>query len=116
MIDYIAAVIVPYMNEKRKHLGLDLKHVGLVILDEFKGQTTDKVLNLFQANNLMYVIVPPNCTDRLQPLDVSVNRAAKQFLRNKFENWYADQIIAQKDVGKEIQPVDEDVHCETCFC
>ena len=106
MIDYIAAVIVPYMNEKRKHLSLDLKHVGLVILGEFKGQTTDKVLNLLQANNLMYVIVPPNCTDHLQPLDISVNRAAKQFLRNKFENWYADQIIAQKDVGKEIQPVD----------
>ena len=54
----------------------------------------------------MYVIVPPNCTDHLQPLDVSVNRAAKQFLRKKFENWYADQITAQKDVGKEIEPVD----------
>ena len=106
MVDYIAAVIVPYMKEKRKHLGLDSKHVGLVILDEFKGQTTNKVLNLLQTNDLMYVIVPPNCTDRLQPLDVSVNRAAKQFLRNKFENWYADQIIAQKDVSKEIQPVD----------
>ena len=106
MVDYITAVIVPYMNEKRKHLNLDLKHVGLVILDEFKGQTTTKVLNLLQANNLMYVILPPNCTDRLQPLDISVNRAAKQFLRNKFENWYADQIVGQKDVGKEIQPVD----------
>ena len=54
----------------------------------------------------MYVIVPPNCTDRLQPLDVSVNRAAKQFLRTKFENWYTDQIVAQKDLGKEIEPVD----------
>ena len=62
--------------------------------------------SLLQANDLMYVIVPPNCTDRLQPLDVSVNRAAKQFLRNKFENWYADQIIAQKDVDEEIQLVD----------
>ena len=89
MVNYIAAVILPYMNEKRKHRSLDSKHVGLVILDEFKGQTTDKVLNLLQANDLMYVIVPPNCTDRLQPLDISVNRAAKQFL-SKLENWYAD--------------------------
>ena len=54
----------------------------------------------------MYVIVPPNCTDKLQPLYVSVNRAAKQFLRTKFENWYADQIVVQKDLGKEIEPVD----------
>lgn len=85
---------------------MDSKHTGLVILDEFKGQTTTRVLNLLQSNDFMYVIVPPNCTDRLQPLDVSVNRAAKQFLRSKFENWYADNIVAQKDTGKEIEPVD----------
>jgi len=73
MISYIESVIVPYMTEKRRQLGLDAKHTGLVILDEFKGQTTFRVLNLLQRNNLLYVIVPPNCTDRLQPLDVSVN-------------------------------------------
>ena len=106
MVDYITTVIVPYMNEKRRHLGLDPKHTGLVILDEFKGQTTEKVLKLLGANDLMFVIVPPNCTDRLQLFDVSVNQAAKQFLRTKFENWYADQIVAQKDVRKEIEPVD----------
>ena len=117
MVDYIAAVIVPYMKEKRKHLGLDSKHVGLVILDKFKEQTTDKVLNLLQTNDLMYVIVPPNCTDRLQPLDVSVNRAAKQFLRNKFENWYADQIIGSKGCQQGNSTCGyEDVHCEACFC
>ena len=106
MISYIEAVIVPYMAEKRKQLGLDPKHSGLVILDEFKGQTTSRVLNLLQSHNLFYVIVPPNCTDRLQPLDVSVNRAAKQFLRKKFENWYADNIVAQKDSSKVLEPVD----------
>ena len=77
MISYIEAVIVPYMVEKRKQLGLDSKHSGLVILDEFKGQTTNRVLNLLQRHHLFYVIVPANCTDRLQPLDVSVNRVAK---------------------------------------
>ena len=80
MISYIKSVIVPYLAEKRRQLGLDAKHTGLVILDEFRGQTTTRVLNLLQRNNLLYVIVPPNCTDCLQPLDVSVNWAAKQFL------------------------------------
>ena len=106
MVAYIESVIVPYMSQKRRQLGLDLKHTGLVILDEFKGQTTSRVLNLLQSNDLMYVIVPPNCTDRLQPLDVSVNRSAKQFLRSKFENWYADSIVAQKNTGKDVEPVD----------
>ena len=106
MISYIEAVIVPYMVEKRKQLGLDSKHNGLVILDEFKGQTTNRVLNLLQRHHLFYVIVLANCTDRLQPLDVSLNRAAKQFLRKKFENWYADNIVAQKNTRKELEPVD----------
>jgi len=105
MISYIKSVIVPYMTERRRQLGLDVKYSGLVILDEFKGQTTARVLNLLLHNNLLYVIVLPNCTDRLQPLDVSVNRAAKQFLRSKFENWYADSIVTQKNTGKEIEPV-----------
>ena len=55
-------------------------HTGLVILDHFKGQTTQKVLNLLEENYLMYILVSAYCTDRLQPLDVSVNRAAKQFM------------------------------------
>jgi len=54
----------------------------------------------------LYVIVPRNYTDHLQPLDVSVNQVAKQFLLNKFENWYADNIAAQKSSGNEIELVD----------
>ena len=66
-----------------------------MILDEFKGQTTQKILRLLEEYHLMYMIVPPNCTDRLQPLDVSVNRAAKHFIQGKVEGWYADRIMAQ---------------------
>ena len=71
-----------------------------------KGQTTQKVLSLLEECHLMYVIVPPNCTDRLQPLDVSVNRSAKHFIRGKFESWYADRIMAQQGNGQDIQLVD----------
>ena len=62
------------------------------------------MLNLLQSNDLMYVIIPPNCTDRLQPLDVNVSRVA-QFLQSKFENWYAVNIVAQKNINKDIKPV-----------
>ena len=54
MIDYIKLVIVPYMNETRKK---SPSHTGLVILDEFRGQTTQKVLTLLEEHHLMYVIV-----------------------------------------------------------
>ena len=99
MIDYVKLVIVPYMAEIRKKLALSQTHTGLMILDEFKGQTTQKILRLLEEYHLMYVIVPPNCTDRLQPLDVSVNQAAKHFIQGKFERWYADRIMTQQESG-----------------
>ncbi len=37
-------------------------------------------------------VVPGNCTDRLQPLDISVNKPAKDFLRAKFQEWYSEKI------------------------
>ena len=80
MIEYIKSVIVTYMDDTRERLGLSPLHTGLVILDHFKGQTTQKVLNLLEENYFMYILVSAYCTDRLQPLDVSVNRAAKQFM------------------------------------
>ena len=77
---YIQLVIVPYVQEKRKQLELADSQSALVILDEFKGQITNEVLSLLGQNNIEYVIVPPNCTDHLQPLDMSINKPVKDFL------------------------------------
>lgn len=55
---------------------------------------------------MFYVIVPPNCTDRLQPLAVSVNKAAKEFLRSQFQAWYAEKVASQVQRGKTFTPVD----------
>ena len=49
----------------------------------------------------MYVLVPPNCADRLQPLDVSINKPVKDLLRKKFTDWYAEKIMTVA-----LQPVD----------
>lgn len=44
------------------------------------------------------VTIPANCTDRLQPLDVSVNKPAK---RKQFHTWYAEQVCKQLQHDKE---------------
>ena len=72
-----------------------LSHPVLVIFDEFNGQTTDQVFSVLEENSTFYVIVPPDCTDRLQPLDVSVNKIAKEFLRSRFQEWYASKISSK---------------------
>ena len=51
------------------------------------------------------VIIPANCTDRLQPLDLSINKTAKEFLQNVFQEWYATQVQYQLQ-SKRQEPVD----------
>ena len=66
-----------------------------MIFDRFRVQCTDRILSLLEDHHVHVAIVPANCTDRLQPLDVSVNKATKDFLCRKFQNWYADQVSLQ---------------------
>ena len=63
--------------------------------DNFKGQLTDDVLQLLKRNNIDTAFVPANCADRLQPLDLSANKPAKDFLRDRFQQWHSDQIFDQ---------------------
>ena len=45
---------------------------------------------LMEGNNIHTCLMPPNSTDRLQPMDVAVNKPAKAFLKQKFQMWYAE--------------------------
>ena len=46
------------------------------------------------------VPVPNNWTNYSQPLDLTVNKGSKDFLRNEAENWYSQEIMKQMQVGK----------------
>ena len=62
---------------------------------------------MLETKHVCVTIVPANCTDRLQPLDVSVNKSAKVFLRRQFQDWYSEQICQQLQRGDNaVQPVD----------
>ena len=56
-----------------------LTYPALVLLDSFTGQGTQEIYDLLEANNINSVMVPANCTDRLQLLDVSINKTVKDF-------------------------------------
>ena len=103
---YIDKILVPYLTQKRQQLSLDTQHPALVIFDRFKGQCTSHVLDSLRKNNIHIVVVPANCTDRLQPLDVSLNKSAKEFLRRKFQEWYAEQVRSQLQKQEEPSNVD----------
>jgi len=84
MVDYLEKILFPYIEKKRMELKLNADHPALVIFDRFRGQCTQRIFDLLEAKQVRLVVVPANCTDRLQPLDVSVNKAAKEFLRSQF--------------------------------
>ena len=51
--------------------------------DVFKGQTTDAVFQLLEANHIYVVSIPPNCTDKLQPMDLRINIVHGKILKGK---------------------------------
>lgn len=80
---------------QREVLKLQACHPALAIIDCFKGQTTPKILTLLRQNNVIPLIVPANCTDKLQPIDVSINKPVEHQMRTRFQSWYADEVQRQ---------------------
>ena len=103
MYQYIHKIILPYVCNKRKELKLPLDQSAILIFDNFKRQCTSEFLTLLDVNNINVILIPPNCTDRLQLLDLSVNKAAKEFLCRKLHEWYAKQVCLQlQQNGKQL--------------
>ena len=69
----------------------------------FDCQVTETFLKKLEQHNLHHVIVPANRTDRLQPLDVSVNKAVKDNLKKHFQLWYSERVNEQLDQGTTIR-------------
>ena len=103
---YIHNIILPCLSETRSKLKLPSDHPALLLFDNFKGQCTKKLLKVFDSSNVTIVLISAKCTDRLQPLDLSVNRVAKEFLRKAFQKWYALQVCAQLEGKVPADPVD----------
>uniref|UniRef100_A0A1X7SIW5 Uncharacterized protein n=1 Tax=Amphimedon queenslandica TaxID=400682 RepID=A0A1X7SIW5_AMPQE len=95
MKDYITTVIVPYIKKIRSQLlqtHVTSTQPAVVIFDVFQCQMCQSTIHLLMENNIHFVHVPPMCTDRLQPLDISVNKPWKDFVTSKFIEWYSLQV------------------------
>ena len=68
---------------------------GVIIMDNFNGQVTEKVSSLLEKCHLHVCLLPANTTDLLQPMDISVNKPAKSFLKEQFSIWYSEQLLKQ---------------------
>ena len=103
MVQYIEEIIILYIENVREAFKDDTP--ALVIMNNFKAQITSSVMNLLEANNIHTCLLPSNTTDPLQPMDLSVNKPAKDFLKRCFEDWHSQQATNQLE-GKDIESTD----------
>ena len=96
---------MPYVEEKRKAHGKP-NQTALAIFDEFKGQVTDDVYNLLDNHNIQVIKIPPNCTDRLQPMDLSINKSVEDYLRDRFQKWYSSEVEKRYHQNEGAPPID----------
>ena len=102
MIRYFEHILVLYIRKTRELISVSESSLALLIMDNFKWQVMTAIFHLLEQHNIHTCLLPANPTDLLQPLDVAVNKPAKDFLRNKFQVWYSEQISDQLQDGQEL--------------
>ena len=85
MVQYVHNIILPYVKLIRE-LKQDDSASALVIMDNFKGQVTDAIHMLLEENNIFVALLPANTTDLLQSLNIAVNKTAKNYLQQQFQD------------------------------
>ena len=113
VISHLTKIVSPYIQRKRKELLLPINTKVLLIFDVFKGQTTPKVIDCLKKSNCLSIFVPSNHTNLFQPLDISINKGAKSFLVEKYQDWYASQVTSQLERGFSPHDVKVDVKLTT---
>lgn len=74
MLEYISEIIVLLVESVHSRYDLLESTPAVVIMDNFKGQKTPPVMQLLEGYCLHVYLLPPNTTDKLQPMDVAVNK------------------------------------------
>ncbi len=96
-------------KNKRKQLDLASTQKAIVIWDMFKGQMTDMVKQKLESLNMLLVPVPANMTHFFQPLDLTVNGAAKSFAKKEFITYYSNNVQQQIENGTNLDEVNVDL-------
>lgn len=102
-------IINPYIIQTREKLKLPPTQKALIIWDVFKGQMTDRVKNELGSLNIDLVPVPANMTHFFQPLDLTVNRAAKNLMKKEFIAYYSRCVQEGLDTGKQLENIEVDL-------
>ncbi|XP_069606515.1 uncharacterized protein [Ranitomeya imitator] len=65
------------------------KTTALLVLDQYKAHISECTKKRFKDVKTDLAIIPVDVTNQLQPLDVSINKPFKAFMREKWNDWMA---------------------------
>ena len=83
----VHTVLLPYVERVKEECGLPASQKAFLILDVFRAQRTEDVLDELRSSGFVLEFVPANCTGKLQPLDASIFQPYKAQLKNAFTDW-----------------------------
>ena len=98
-IELFEKVIFPYLKQAEASLKYPKEQMSLIIMDNFKRQDNDVILDLCGKHICQIVIVPHNLTNKFQPLNITINKPAKSFISNKHNEWFSKQVSQQLEKG-----------------
>ena len=96
---FLEQIIFPYLEMVKRGNRYPDEQYALIIMDTFKGQDNDRLRELCSENYYEVAIVPHNLTKKFQPLDISVNKAAKIFIQNMYNEWFSNEVTTQLNGG-----------------
>ena len=72
------------------NLKLSQNEIPILIFDQCRVHTTSNIIKYMAKNKITYEVIPAGATGYLQPLDVSINKPLKDYVKRKFDHWYAN--------------------------
>ena len=104
-LKFIDEIILPYVQKEQKKLGRE-NQKALLIFDVFRRQITDTILKVLKDRHILLTKVPANMKHLFQLLDLTVNKAAKDYTKEKFSDWFTCQINTGLENGQELDDIE----------
>jgi len=63
------------------------KEPAMMVYDSFRGHLEESVKTKFKHHNFHLAVIPAGLTSECQPLDVSINKPFKDYMRKEWNEW-----------------------------
>ncbi|XP_022204364.2 uncharacterized protein LOC111060980 [Nilaparvata lugens] len=78
---------ISVMKHFIKHSGSTMENPTILICDNHESHLTIETIDLAKQNGVIIVTLPPHCSNKLQPLDISVYQPFKAYYNTAVDSW-----------------------------